>query len=375
MGRPKKEKGVGKKQLTVRTSARQISNSDLPRRNLEDCIKVAKPIHETYADSEASLDELAVAVNSSPNTVAFKYTVWGAQAYGLIIRNGEKYKLSETAKKIFSPESPDERRESLVKATTIPTILSRFYSDYNGKLLPEGEFFDNILTSRYSIPKDRVEEAKQIIFENAKFTGLLVEHDSGKKTIRLEGAPVKQESIIEKGEEADKSHSPNSEDLCFYITPIGEDGTEVRRHSDMLLKHLVEPTFEALGLKVLRADKIEKSGLITQQIFEYLVSAKICVADLSYGNPNAFYELGIRHMTKKPTIQIIRKGDKIPFDVSQGRTITVDVSDIFTVMDKIDSAKKELAEHIKAILDPKSSSQSEDNPVSVYLPNLIIKFF
>ena len=104
-----------------------------------------------------------------------------------------------------------------------------------------------------------------------------------------------------------------------------------------------------------------------------LVQSQICVADLSYGNPNAFYELGVRHMIKKPTIQIIRKGDKIPFDVSQGRTIIVDVSDIFTLMDKIDSAKKELNEHIKGILDPKTTSQSDDNPVSIYLPNLTIR--
>lgn len=149
----------------------------------------------------------------------------------------------------------------------------------------------------------------------------------------------------------------------------------MRKHADMLLKHLIEPAFAKTGFKVVRADKIEKSGLITQQIFELLVSAKICVADLSYGNPNAFYELGIRHMTKKPSIQIIRKGDKIPFDVSQGRTITVDISDTYTVMDKIESAKNELIEHIKAILDPTTSAgQSEDNPVSVYLPRLTIRF-
>jgi hypothetical protein len=373
MGRPKKDNTAANKQGKEKPTKTHVSKTDLPRRSLEECLKVAKPIHETYADSEASLDELAVAVNSSPNTVGFKYTVWGAQAYGLIIRNEEKYKLSETAKKIFSPESLEEKRDSLIKATTIPTILSRFYTDYNGKLLPENEFFDNILISRYSIPRDRVEEAKQIIIDNARFTGLLNEHDSGKKTIRLEGVPLKQEGFVEKDEENESTSLTNTQELCFYITPIGEDGSEIRKHSDMLLKHLVEPTFGALGLKVIRADKIEKSGLITQQIFEHIVSAKICIADLSYGNPNAFYELGIRHMTKKPTIQVIRKGDKIPFDVSQGRTITVDVSDIFTVMDKVESARNELTEHIKAIIDPKSNSQSEDNPVSVYLPNLTVK--
>ena len=31
---------------------------------------------------------------------------------------------------------------------------------------------------------------------------------------------------------------------------------------------------------------------------------------------NAFYELGVRHVCQLPTIQLIQKGDKIPFDVA-----------------------------------------------------------
>jgi len=141
----------------------------------------------------------------------------------------------------------------------------------------------------------------------------------------------------------------------------------------MLLKHLVEPAFAEFKIRVVRADKIEKSGLISQQIFEHIVSTRFCVADLSFGNPNAFYELGVRHMTRLPTIQLIRKGDKIPFDVSQGRTITVDMSDIYTIMDRIDSARRELTEHIRNYLEPGENLKADDNPVSIYLPTLQVK--
>lgn len=377
MSKKTASKKLGKKD-EEKQARTHVSNTDLPRKTVEECLNVARPIHETYADKMVSWDEIAAAIGKSSTNTTVKYLIWGAQAYGLILKEEERYKLTETSKKIFTPESNDERRDSLIKAITIPTILSRFYTDYNGKFLPEGEFFNNILQTRYSIPKERLEEAKQIIIENAKYCGLLIEHDSNKKTIRLEGSPIKNESTNLKDSELDKQGEErlselNAENVCFYITPIGDEGTEIRKHADMLLKHLIEPAFSKHNIKVVRADKIEKSGLITQQIFEYLVSSKICVADLSYGNPNAFYELGIRHMIKKPTIQVIRKGDKIPFDVSQGRTITVDISDTYTVMDKIESAKNELIEHIKAILDPKSTGQSDDNPVSVYLPKLNIR--
>jgi hypothetical protein len=108
---------------------------------------------KTYADTTVSWDEIAAAIGKSPTYNETKYLIWGAQAYGLIIKDGETYKLTETSRKIFTPQSDTERKESLIKAITIPTILSRFYTDYNGKFLPDDEFFNNILQTRYSIPK------------------------------------------------------------------------------------------------------------------------------------------------------------------------------------------------------------------------------
>ena len=94
------------------------------------------------------------------------------------------------------------------------------------------------------------------------------------------------------------------------------------------------------------------------------------MADLSFSNPNAFYELGVRHVFRLPTIQLIRKGDKIPFDVSQGRTITIDTSDVYTVMDRFDAARRELPEHVKHIQASGNQGSGEDNPVTIYLPGV-----
>lgn len=359
---------------------RQIAATELPRRTLEECLVVAKPVHEVYAGKSASWDEIAATAGLGAKSASTKYLIWGAQAYDLLVKDGEKLALSETGRKILAPNYPDERNEALFKAVSIPTILSKFYSEYNGKLLPEGSFLDNVLENRFDIPRDRVDEAKGIILANAEFSGILRSHSNGKKTIRLETAPQLNSaapdepiSAQERPERLNVNAASSPESLCFYITPIGEDGSEVRRHADMLMRHLVEPAFEEFGVQVVRADRIEKSGLISQQIFEHIVSAKFCVADLSFGNPNAFYELGVRHMTKLPTIQIIRKGDKIPFDVSQGRTITVDLSDIYTIMDRIESARKELVEHIKGYLNPSEKGRGDDNPVSIYLPGLQVR--
>ncbi len=51
--------------------------------------------------------------------------------------------------------------------------------------------------------------------------------------------------------------------ICFYITPIGNDDSEQRRHSDLFLSSLVQPALEELGLTFIRADQIGEPGMIT----------------------------------------------------------------------------------------------------------------
>ena len=217
-------------------------------------------------------------------------------------------------------------------------------------------------------------EAKKIILANAEYAGII--QKTGDRAVISFGG---DSAVGAKAEPTDEA-APGSlepakpgidwDKTCFYVTPIGDEGSEVRKHADMMLKHLVEPVTTEAALTVVRADKIEKSGLITQQVLEHLVRSRLCIADLSFNNPNAFYEPGVRHMTLLQTIQLIRKGDKVPFDVAQGRTIMIDTSDVYTVMDKFASARKELAEHVKHCLNQKAECVSDGNPVATYLPEM-----
>jgi hypothetical protein len=116
-----------------------------------------------------------------------------------------------------------------------------------------------------------------------------------------------------------------SKKLCFVIGPIGDQGTDARRHADWLLKGIIEPVFvqHFSDFKVERADQIAAPGSITSQVINRLLEAPLVIADMSLHNDNAFYELGIRHMmTNLPTIHmILSSSEKIPFDVAGLRTI------------------------------------------------------
>jgi hypothetical protein len=157
---------------------------------------------------------------------------------------------------------------------------------------------------------------------------------------------------------------------CFYITPIGEDGSEQRKHSDLFLGSIVEPALENLGLRVIRAVAIDKPGTITKQIMEYLLRSRLVIADLSFHNPNVFYELAIRHAARLPVVQLIRAADRIPFDLNQIRTIKIDTSDIYALVPKIDTYRAEIGNQVRrALEDP----DSVDNPVTTYFPDLKVQ--
>lgn len=125
--------------------------------------------------------------------------------------------------------------------------------------------------------------------------------------------------------------------VCFVISPIGEENSDIRKQADLVLKHIVSAPVESAGYKVIRADQIEKSGVITNQVIEHVLESELVIADLSGHNPNVFYELALRHAAQKPLIQMIRKGEDLPFDVAPMRTIRYELD-----LEGADKATREL---------------------------------
>ncbi|MBR8243894.1 hypothetical protein [Burkholderia multivorans] len=148
---------------------------------------------------------------------------------------------------------------------------------------------------------------------------------------------------------------------CFVISPIGADGSDVRRRADQIFRHVITPAVEAHGFEAIRADKISEPGLITTQIIQHIVEDPLVIADLTGSNPNVFYELAIRHAIRKPLVQIIQKDEKIPFDVAGMRTIPVDHHDL----DSVQEAKSEIEKQVKAVLG--KQPDEIESPISVSL--------
>lgn len=148
---------------------------------------------------------------------------------------------------------------------------------------------------------------------------------------------------------------------CFVISPIGMNGSDIRKRADQVLKHILKPAAEECGFTAIRADELSEPGMITDQVIQHIIDDPLVIADLSGLNPNVFYELAIRHAIRKPLVQIVQKGERIPFDVAGMRTITVDHTDL----DSVEDAKMEIIKQITAIVKKKTGEI--ESPISVSL--------
>lgn len=81
-----------------------------------------------------------------------------------------------------------------------------------------------------------------------------------------------------------------------------------------------EPACETLTLRPIRADKIAEPGEIPEQIFLHLRDSPVVIADVTEGNPNVMYELGLRHTRDLITVQVGEYA-RLPFDISSIRTL------------------------------------------------------
>jgi tetratricopeptide (TPR) repeat protein len=126
-----------------------------------------------------------------------------------------------------------------------------------------------------------------------------------------------------------------------------------------ILQPAVPPGFETK-----RADELRQPGLIDRMYNEWLFDADIVLADLTFGNPNVYYELGIRQaLSKKGTVLVACKGSKLPFDVRNQYVINYD----YFAAPTLRVFQAELRQAIE-----NASTQEIDSPVHVFLPGLVV---
>jgi tetratricopeptide repeat protein len=133
---------------------------------------------------------------------------------------------------------------------------------------------------------------------------------------------------------------------CFVITGYGIKKDYINNRDidlDKSYKHIIKPVFEELGYECKRSCDYPP-GIIDIVMYKGIYNADFVLADISTLNPNALYELGVRHALKPYTTLVICEdgifvNSKLPFDLSHltalpyhhdGKSLDIDEVERFT---------------------------------------------
>ena len=311
----------------------------------------------------------------SPDSGPSRQAVTNSARYGLTTGSykAETLKLTDDGFAAVNPEaSARERARAQFRLAIESTpAFKALYERFSNNKLPAQQVMKDALVSEEGLNEDDAKEAVELFIVNAREIGLLRTLSGAERILTLDhlldllpaaGTPRSPVPPTDGAGPAGAAASPTPlvsgpladlEATCFYITPIGEDGSDERKHSDLVLGQIVEPAIEALGLDlvVVRADRLTQPGMISQQIVQHVLGARLVVADLSFHNPNVFYELAIRHATGLPTVLISRTAERVPFDVADLRVLRLDMTDLYSFVPQMEAWRAELAQYARQALE------------------------
>jgi hypothetical protein len=371
-----------------RTRRRTRTQRNFPAGPFEEALELAQAIWRFAAGERIRRLTLFEQLQKSPDSGGSRQLITNSNRYGLTSGSyaAEYLELTPKGKVASNPDAPERERTKARFDLAIEGIepFKTLYEAYEGKKLPTQAVMKDLLRDQGQ-PDESLQECVDTFIVNVKYVGLLRVVAGAERIVPLEqlleelavlqragptvgtllpAALADQEVVVSIATE-----SPADGDwatICFYVTPIGSADSEERLHSDLFLTSLVEPAVAEFSLKVVRADKIGKPGMITAQVIEHLVRARLVVADLSFHNPNVFYELALRHAVRRPVVQIIRVADPIPFDLDQFRTVQIDNSTIYSLVPQLETYRSEIASQIRQAL---SDDAAPSNPLTVFYPN------
>jgi hypothetical protein len=376
--------GIASKQNDKAKGKRKRTSRPYPACSFEDALGLAQEILKQAPEGKIRRLTFLKATDRSATSSSTHALITNSSKYNITKGSyaAEWLETTVDGKLAASSETPPRAQLQARFNLAIEGIppLKALYEEHKNKRLPSHEVMKDFLHLADSTI-DNLSECIDLFIVNAKYLGLLQTIAGSETLIPIEH--VIDELKPDGGFSINGSSAPGDstgngvcpptsgewDSVCFYISPIGEEDSEQRQHSDLFLNHLVEPALREFNMRVIRADSIGQSGMITSQILEHILKAKLVIADLSFQNPNVFYELALRHACKLPIVQIIRKSDRIPFDVDQVRTVQIDTEGIYTLVPRLETYRSEIAIHVRQAL---SNAESVSNPLTVFCPGLTV---
>jgi hypothetical protein len=139
------------------------------------------------------------------------------------------------------------------------------------------------------------------------------------------------------------------------------------------------------GIHALRIDETSEPGPIINQITRELADSDFVIAEVSSNNPNVYYEVGLAHCSRKPTVLLATKSSlrSLPFDIRHNRVIAYDKRKRADLEDSIARHLQFLVYHHSGKILPSREAyfttlsdgrQAEEEVISSYIRQVSVEF-
>ena len=290
-----------------------------PKNTLEESLKIPRAIEEQNAGNPMKPDMLAKAIGyNSTSDWRFLDLLRSANLYGLVEGRGKTASVSLTpiGQDVVAPSSPSARPTALQRAFRSVEDFKKVEDFYQGKKLPEDEFFENTLHREFDIHRDRVKSFIDTFTSNLNYLHAfqVTEEPGGRLPSSFRSADP------EIPDDLRSSGGRQFLDTCFVMMPFGP-------WMDRYYQEIYVPSIKDAGMEPVRADELFTTGSVIEQIWEQISNSKVLLADLTGKNANVFYELGLAHALSKPVVFTTSDLADVPFDLRHLRVAVYDIRD------------------------------------------------
>jgi hypothetical protein len=281
VARPRKRKGVpvvatpiGAQQTADGPPTRRRVQRSFPAAPFEEAIEFARTLFGIGSGQPVRRLTLFDQLGKSPDSGASRMLITNSNKYGLTKGSyvAENLELTDDGKKAVDELLPRREQRRIWAKLAILDIdpFRQVYERFADVRLPARAVLIDALKEG-GVGSDAAEEGADTLVVNLRFVGLLQTLSGAERIVSLDHmldalpATTSVPTAVASTSSGDQrtvvtQEHAEFETTCFYITPIGEEGSEQRKHSDLFLGSIVEPAVQPFSLKVVRADTIDKPG-------------------------------------------------------------------------------------------------------------------
>jgi hypothetical protein len=344
------DEGVAAEPITGKKSP--APSRPFPRRTLEQALRVPSALRDHNGGQPWPSSEVAAALGVGAKTGGTFYLTSAAKQYGLTEGTNQTAEISLTdlGRDAVYPPSPEAEQAALRKAFLNVDSFRRVLEHYGGNNLPEKQYRENTLYTKFDLDPSVQDEFVDILNKNCRFVGIgdtLDAPQAGRGTAGTLAIQAAQTETVAKP--AASTDAP----VCFVIMPFVErDERYSAGFFGEVLTALFTPAITGAGLQV-RTAKRQGSDVIQSTIVKELLAADLVLADLTEHNPNVLFELGMRMASDLPVVLVRAKGTGAIFDVDNMLRVEEYSQNLWPSTVKSDVPK--LQAHIQAAWDNRGS--------------------